>query len=180
MGRKNISISLSRKSINNAIQYIRDYKKALDGRLVWLVNELANNGMKVTNAIMSQVPDDVLQGAYDCYLEVVDSSEGTYSAKIVLQNDQILFIEFSAGIWYGTDSFQPLPGNPQYGDGYGMGTYPSEKHLWDNPGGWYYTDADGTSGHHSYGTMAYQPMYHTAVEMREIIVGLAKQAFGDY
>lgn len=92
-------------------------------------------------------------------------------AAVRLSGDKVLFIEFSAGISYGTDSY-PLPS----GADYGVGTYPDQKHAYD-PNGWWYVDERGQK-HHSYGNRAYMPMYHAEEAIIIQIRHIAKEVFG--
>lgn len=118
---------------------------------------------------MESIPDEE-KGSY--YTEIVNNTHGDIiGAAVRLSGDKILFLEFSAGITYGTDSY-PLPS----GSKYGMGTYPGKGH-WDDPNGWWYVDERGEK-HHSYGNRAYMPMYHAEQSIIIQIRTIAKEVFG--
>jgi len=169
---KTINIELSTKSIQAAIAEIEAYKQALVAKLTQLVERLADIGVEsIDTTMMSVAPAD--RGEYDVGKEQM----GDCSFAIRLKGDQVLFIEFSSGITFGTNSFQPLPNNPNYGQGYGMGTYPSEKGHWNDPEGWWYTGRWGES-EHTYGVRAYAPMYHADIDMRNQLDAVAKEVFG--
>ena len=117
---------------------------------------------------MESVPDEE-KGSY--YTEIVNTSNGDIiGAAIRLTGDKVLFIEFSAGITYGTDNY-PLPS----GDKYGMGTYPGKGH-WNSPYGWWYVDEQGNK-HHSYGNRAYMPMYHAEQAIIIQVSHIAREVF---
>lgn len=167
---KRISISLSQKSIQKAIDELNQYKDNLRRKNDEFVRRLADVGLDVIKSIMSSIPNEE-SGDYDT--EIVLNHEGNISgASIKLSGNKILFIEFSAGIRYGTDSY-PLPS----GDKYGMGTYPGKGH-WNSPHGWWYIDENGEK-HHSYGNRAYMPMYHAEQAIIMQIRNIAQEVFGN-
>lgn len=169
---KTISFELSEASINAAINELETYKRQLNHKLFQLVSRLADIGVEsIESTMMSIAPAD--RGEYTA----MKSPDGSYAFKITLKGDQVLFVEFSSGITFGTNSFPTLPNNPSYGADYGMGTYPSEKGHWDDPLGWYYK---GTWGEweHTYGVRAYAPMYHADMEMRNRLTAIAREVFG--
>ena len=125
--------------------------------------------------MMSVAPVD--RGDYEVE-STSQSGENTACMTIRLSGDQVLFIEFSSGIMYGTDSFPSLPNNPNYGSKYGMGTYPGKGH-WNDPEGWWYTGKWGNGdSRHTYGIRAYAPMYNADTEMRKQIANIAREVFG--
>ena len=170
MPKKKISVNLfDGKSLGNAIRQIQDYRKDFPRKVQILIDRLAKEGLQVVQSTMKYVPDEE-KGSY--YTEIVNNSKGDIiGAAIRLTGDKVLFIEFSAGITYGTDSY-PLPS----GDKYGMGTYPGKGH-WDSPYGWWYVDEQGNK-HHSYGNRAYMPMYHAEQAIIMQIREIAKEVFG--
>ena len=170
MARKAIKIDLfDGKSLDNAIKQIQEYQKNLPRKVQTLIDRLAKEGLQVVQSTMESVPDEE-KGSY--YTEIVNNSKGDIiGASIRLTGDKVLFIEFSAGITYGTDSY-PLPS----GDKYGMGTYPGKGH-WDSPYGWWWVDEQGNK-HHSYGNRAYMPMYHAEQAIIMQIREVAKDVFG--
>lgn len=169
MAKKTIKIGLSQKSIQNAISEIRKYQQELQRKNQILIDRLAREGLQVVQATMESIPTEE-KGSY--YTEIVNNSQGDIvGAAIRLSGDKILFLEFSAGIAYGTDSY-PTPA----GDKYGMGTYPGKGH-WDSPYGWWYVDESGEK-HHSYGNRAYMPMYHAEQAIILSVRRIAKEVFG--
>ena len=175
--RKNIKITLSEDSINRAIREIENYKNSLRGKIETLTRELAKIGVNSVNATMMSVsPAD--RGEFDVDFVFDPSGRDVFGAVIVLSGDQILFIEFSAGITFGTESgaHPKPPNNPNYGNDYGVGTYPGQTHARD-PVGWWYVDKWGQA-QHTYGVRAYAPMYNADIEMRNQIRAIAREIFG--
>lgn len=169
MARKTIKIDLfDGKSLDNAIKQIQEYQKNLPRKAQILIDRLAKEGLQVVQSTMKYVPDKE-KGSY--YTEIVNNSKGDIiGAAIRLTGDKVLFIEFSAGITYGTDSY-PLPS----GDKYGMGTYSGKGH-WDSPYGWWWVDEHGEK-HHSYGNRSYMPMYHAEQAIIIQIRHIAREVF---
>ena len=170
MPRKTVKFNLfDDKELNNAIKWVQNYQKNFRRKVQILIDRLAKEGLQVVQSTMESIPDEE-KGSY--YTEIVNNSKGEIiGAAIRLTGDKVLFIEFSAGITYGTDSY-PLPS----GDKYGMGTYPGKGH-WDSPYGWWYVDEQGNK-HHSYGNRAYMPMYHAEQAIIMQIREIAKEVFG--
>lgn len=166
---KKISISLSQSSIQAAIDELNKYKNSLKRKQEILIDRLAKEGIQVIRSTMESIPDEE-KGSY--YTEIVNNNQGDIiGAAVRLSGDSVLFLEFSAGIAYGTDSY-PLPSGSQYG----MGTYPGKGH-WDDPNGWWYVDERGEK-HHSYGNRAYMPMYRAEQAIIIQIRTIAKEVFG--
>lgn len=169
MAYKIINIDLlNNRSLDKAIQEIRQYQNSLPRKVQTFIDRLAKEGLQVVQSTMESVPDEE-KGSY--YTEIVNTSNGDIiGAAIRLTGDKVLFIEFSAGITYGTDNY-PLPS----GDKYGMGTYPGKGH-WNSPYGWWYVDEQGNK-HHSYGNRAYMPMYHAEQAIIIQVSHIAREVF---
>lgn len=169
MVKRTININLfDSRSLDKAILQIKQYQNSLQRKVQIFIDRLAKEGLQVVQSTMESVPDEE-KGSY--YTEIVNTSNGDIiGAAIRLTGDKVLFIEFSAGITYGTDNY-PLPS----GDKYGMGTYPGKGH-WDSPYGWWYVDEHGEK-HHSYGNRAYMPMYHAEQAIIIQIRHIAREVF---
>lgn len=165
---RKIKVELSRSGIQKAIQEVRKYKTDFMKKQQILVDRLSQIGLDVVRETMENIPSEE-KGSY--HTEIVRNNHGDIvGAAIRLSGDKILFLEFSAGIRYGTDSY-PTPA----GDKYGMGTYPGKGH-WNSPYGWWYVDEDGEK-HHSYGNRAYMPMYHAEEAVILAIRSIAREVF---
>ena len=166
---KKISMTLSRSSINNAINELKAYKKELINKNDIFVRRLVELGLNVVNMKVQQSlgdSDDATSKAY------VDSLGKLVKAEIHLTGSDVLFIEFGAGIYYNTPGQHPLEDE----FGYGVGTYPGQTHAFDDY--WFYTDEQGNTGQISYGTQATMPMYSASIEMYQQVVQIAREVFG--
>lgn len=172
MQRKQIKINLfDGVSINDAIKQIQEYNRNLKRKTQILIDKLAEKGLEVVQTTMESVPAEE-KGSYNT--EIINNSRGDIiGAAIRLTGDKVLFIEFSAGITYGT----PKGGYPlDSGKQYGVGTYPGQVHA-EDPRGWWWVDEQGNK-HHSYGNRAYMPMYHAELEILSQVSNIAKEVFG--
>ena len=172
MQKKQIKINLfDGVSINDAIKQIQEYNRNLKRKTQILIDKLAEKGLEVVQTTMESVPAEE-KGSYNT--EIINNSRGDIiGAAIRLTGDKVLFIEFSAGITYGT----PKGGYPlDSGKQYGVGTYPGQVHA-EDPRGWWYIDEQGNK-HHSYGNRAYMPMYHADSEILSQVCNIDKEVFG--
>lgn len=174
MADKVLEIELTKESINKAIEYMKSYEESIEAKTRLLVQRLRQVGIEVIDAVMMSVPP-VDRGEEYTINEFQANSKGHVTAGITLSGDQVLFIEFSAGVTFGTRSFNGAPNNPNYGNGMGVGTYPGQTHA-ENPEGWWYTDRYGES-QHTYGIRAHQPMFNADMEMRKQLVSIAREVF---
>lgn len=179
---RKIHVKLSDSGIQSAIRQIEEYKQSLNAKITALVERLSDVGIQTVNAVMSSVSSQDDRGWYFVQFIPTGGGKDTYTAIIRLEGDQVLFLEFSAGATYGTNMFFKPPNNPNYGDGMGMGTYPSNipnSTNWSNPNGWYYTNKrTGQTRVHTYGVPAYAPMFNADMKMRSQIMKVAKEVFG--
>lgn len=162
-------MTLSRSSINNAINELKAYKRELVNKNDIFVRRLAEIGLNVVNMKVRQAlgdSDDATSKAY------VDSLGKLVKAEIHLTGKDSLFLEFGAGIYYNTPGQHPLEDE----FGYGVGTYPGQTHAFDDY--WFYTDEQGNTGQISYGTQATMPMYSASIEMYQEVTRIAREVFG--
>ena len=163
---RRIKCTLSSDSLFKAAKAVQEYKNSLNRKVDEFVERLADIGVETISATLSDIPQEEKD---------TDSPQVGHTAvsggriEVYLSGTQVLFIEFSAGITFGSNNY-PLPS----GASYGAGTYPGKWH-WDDPGGWWYRK-DGES-HHTYGNKAYMPMYNADAQMRQQIERIAKEVF---
>lgn len=130
------------------------------------LSRLAEVGIDVVRATIESISSED-KGSY----AVEEIRQPPNSTTILLSGDKVLFIEFGAGVTYSN------PQHPKAGEmGYGVGTYPDQKHAWDF-NGWWYT-ADNGQSKHSYGNAPYMPMYKAGEEIRSRVQEIAKEVFG--
>lgn len=166
----NIKINLSSKSVNDAIQKLKDYQASLSDKNEIFVRRLGELGIPI---IETNIGASMGDSDKEHYTHIVLHRYGDYAeARLVLEGQDILFIEFGAGIHYNENS------SVAHADkfGYGVGTYPGQTHA-NDPKGWWYIDDTGAP-HHSYGTEATMPMLKASHEIIANIRKIAREVYG--
>ena len=174
-----IEFSLDERSIGEAIDKIRKYRKEFEQKCERVVSELAEIGYQTAYQILSE---HVFDGETLSSLRV-EQVEGADNIFVVrAASEALLILEFGSGL--------PAAGSPHPDaskHGMGAGTL-SEKGHWDDPRGWYYpTDdyrlinkysADGTQGYgHSRGMTPQMPFYKAAREIERQIAEVVGRVF---
>lgn len=166
----NIEMDLSVKSVEKAIEQLKQYKKELIKKNNLFVERLAEVGIPVINQAMSSGKGDSSR-AHSTSI-VITGSGNTVDGKLILEGEDILFWEFGAGIRYNNGN-----ANPKASEfGMGVGTYPGQTHA-ITPGYWWYSDEDKKK-HLSFGTEATMPMYKASLEIIEKVNQIAREVFG--
>ena len=162
---KVIKISLSSKSVEQAIRELKAYRDSLESRKQKLLEELANIGLKeaqvrFTNAMYDGVNDSAV---------TLKTIENGY--QIVAEGQAVAFIEFGTGVYYNPSEPYPNPrpdgivGIGEYGKGYG------KRQAWG-----YKNESDELVITH--GNPAAMPMWYASEEMRNSILKIARRVFG--
>ena len=160
MSRRNeITIELNLKSIQNAITKLKTYQRTLDRKARQICDGLADVGATECRAIVASIPATEDLGSLSVSIEKAKGGSGAYSATIHLKGEQVAFVEFSAGITFGTTTFPSIPG---------------QTHALD-PEGWDYW-VDGVHKH-TYGNRAYMPMYYSDMAIRREVLNVARKVF---
>ena len=166
---KPIQMELSASSIRNAIKQLEDYKKSVNDKNQLFVERLALLGIPVIQEAIS-----FAQGDSNPNVEkeiVLDFDGDVAKAVLKISGQDVLFFEFGSGIHYNPTN---VPHAEKFG--YGVGTYPGQKHAFD-PEGWFYRDSVGDL-HHSYGTEATMPMLKASNQIIRNIRKIAREVYG--
>lgn len=168
---KKIRISLSEKSIQDAIKEIESYKRQFIDKNELFVRRLAELGTPVIDQNIAAAQGDS-EKSHNTYIKI--NSFGNYSeAKLVVDGKDLLFIEFGAGIHYnGSAGTSPHPKGEEFG--YTIGSYgkgQGKKDFW-----FYY--ADTGEAVMSHGTEATMPVFRASQEIIQNIRRIAKEVFG--
>lgn len=157
---KTITLELSKESCDKAVKELERYQKTIKPKLDEVCKRLAEIGKAEALSIINSIP--ISEGNV---VERVDAVKIDNGYKLVMEGDDVYFIEFGTG-----DGVVPhyAPSVPV-----AWGTW-SESHgqmLWKN-GFWYYDKVKYT------GTKAYMPMYYAEKKMREEMPRVVKEVFG--
>ena len=160
MPKKIVIDGLSQGNVASAIKEVRKYQAWVEAKEAELRSRLASLGATVASIQFSRA---IYNGTNDVSVRVDDTGS---VAVIYAEGESVAFIEFGAGITYGS-------GHPQAAEfGVGPGTYPEGKGHWDNPGGWWYAH-----GQHTYGNPPAMAMYNAVQAMTAEITRIAREVF---
>ena len=168
---KKISISLSQKSIQNAINEIRKYQRELISKNEVFVRRLAELGIPIIDQNIAAAHGDSDKN-HNTYIKV--NSFGSYSeAKLVVEGSDLLFVEFGSGIHYnGSSGTSTHPKGEDFG--YTIGSYGKGQGKNDF---WFYY-ADTGEAVMSHGTESTMPVYRASQEIIQNIRRIAREVFG--
>lgn len=165
------TLRLDKQEIKQLINDLNQYATNLQGQCEILLERLANEGIRVINATYwTGKRDPTTSNDHRCVFQIDERGAVTKGSLIVSGKD-LLFIEFGAGISFNKDNEHPKAAEL----GYGVGTYPGQKHAYDE-NGWYYRK--GNSLYHSFGTEATMPVYKASLEMMEKVEDIVEEVFG--
>lgn len=180
MARHQITVRLSKDSIEKAIRRLEEYKKWVNEKTRALLEQLSLLGINEASIRFAGAQYD---GINDVRLSTQETTEGTSIVYTILAEGQaVCFIEFGAGVYYNSAAY-PLPkpegvvGIGEYGQGKGKQNY------WgfygDQPGsnGWVIQNGKGRSVVITQGNPAAMPMYYASSEMKQRILSIAKEVF---
>lgn len=168
---------LSISSIDNAIAEIRDYQRWVKQKTIQLAEALSRVGIYEASFRFAGAMYD---GSNDVSVERTQDNAGSYT--ITARGQAVAFIEFGAGVYHNSSGAYPLP-KP---DGIvPIGTYNKGN---GSKRGWVYP-ADhgvGSSGVtlnskwiFTRGNPAAMPMYYASKEMRDKLLVVAREVFGN-
>lgn len=160
------TLDLSPQSAEQIAKMIESYIKELDTKRRLLIEQLAQLGLPIIeqNAAAAQEPID----NYSTNIVIVDSGNTT-TAKLILEGNEVLFVEFGAGIHFNGSS-SPNPYSAKFG--YEIGGYGKHQGLNDF---WFYRE-DGELIK-SHGTKATMPMYRAYEEICNNFIRIAESVF---
>ena len=169
MAKKKINITLSSKSINDAIKRLQKYSDELERKNEVFVRRLTEIGINVINMQVSAAKGDSSKAInIDNRIRPL---KNYVVARIEVTGQDILFLEFGAGIHYNSGNSHPKAGE----FGYGVGTYPGATHSYDDF--WFYVDDNGDK-HMSNGAEATMPVYRAYEAMYKQVAQIAREVFG--
>lgn len=161
-----MTVTVNVTGIDETVSRLRQYQERVKQKKNELCNRLASLGATNVSILFSRA---FYTGDND-FTVTVEESNGGY--VIAVSGQSVAFVEFGAGITYGS-------GHPMAAQfGAGPGTYPGQKHAFD-PKGWYLPKekraADGTK--HTYGNPPAMPMYNTVQELKQEMARVAREVF---
>lgn len=172
---KKITITLSQKSIQDAISQIKAYQNDLTYKCQLLAEKLSENGVEIARLQLADL-DAIFTTELisSVHAEYKGSVKGGDIWAVVAGTDHAMFVEFGTGI---VGKRSPYPGNLPEGVDWRYASGKTIRQLADGRYGWFYQDNNGewwfTEG------MPSRPfMYYTSIQLRDIVVKTAKEVFG--
>lgn len=168
---KKIKINLfDSRSLDKAIQEIRQYQNSLNDKCTEFVRRLAEVGIPVIDENIAAAQGDSDKG-HNTYIKI--KSFGSYSqAELIVESKSILWIEFGAGVHFnGHLGSSPHPKGEELG--YTIGSYGKGQGKNDF---WFYY-ADSGEAVMSHGTQATMPVYKAGLEIKRQVLKIAKEVF---
>lgn len=162
---KVIKMSLSTKSIGQALNELKAYRNSIESREKQLLEELANIGVREASVRFTTAMYDGVNDS-EVTLETIENGY-----RIVAEGKAVAFIEFGAGVYHNPTEPYPNPrptgivGIGEYGKGYG------------NRQAWGFKDESGELVI-THGNPAAMPMWYASEEMRNSILKIARGVFG--
>lgn len=173
MAYKIINIDLlNNRSLDKAIQQLREYQNSLNDKCTEFVRRLSEVGIPVIDENIASAQGDSDKG-HNTYIKI--NSFGSYSqAELICEGKNLLFIEFGAGVHYnGAAGSSPHPKGEELG--YTIGSYGKGQGKNDF---WFYY-ADSGEAVMSHGTQATMPVYKAGLEIKRQILKIAREVFGE-
>jgi hypothetical protein len=162
---KVFQMSLSSKSIGQALKELKKYRDSLEDRKQQLLKELADIGVREASVRFTTAMYD---GVNDSEV-TLETIENGYC--IVASGEAVAFIEFGAGVYH--NPTEPYP-NPRPDGIVGIGEY---GHGYGKRQAWGFRDDSGELVI-THGNPAAMPMWYASEEMRDSILTIARRVFG--
>lgn len=172
---KKITITLSQKSIQDAISQIKAYQNDLTYKCQLLAEKLAEKGVEIAQTYIASLDATfTYELNSSIHAEYKGSIKGGGIWAVVAGTDHAMFVEFGTGI---VGKRSPYPGKLPDGVDWQYASGKTIRQLADGRYGWFYQDDNGewwfTEG------MPSRPfMYYTAIQLQDIVVETAKEVFG--
>ena len=172
---KKITMNLSVSSIQNAIKELRQYQNDLNRKCEEFCRRLTELGKITAQAKVDESP----LGKYITVTTDIQPEKAGCKAMLIATGvtkstdygdiNMLLLVEFGGGIHH-----NPVANQKADELGFGVGTFPGQKHAFED--GWWYPGDDG-EWHYTHGTKATMPMYNASTEMLLNIRKIAKEVF---
>ncbi len=150
---------LDRHSVRNAITRLKELQSDYDSKMQEVCEQLATMGAVRASLEFARAP---YSGINDVSVTAEPFGNGW---RVRASGNAVLFIEFGSGVKMGYGHPEP--------QGYGPGTYPSDKGNWNKPNGWWYAH-----GKHTFGNPPAAAMYHAEQDIRAEIERVVSEVFG--
>ena len=168
-----------RKSVDNAIKQLEQYKKDFLAKEELFVRRLGEIGVSVARAGFATADYDIDKGDIQVTLE----QSGT-SVAVVASGEKVGFIEFGTGVryheWDSAGMEYTPPKHGTYGSGRGAsphGWYFKQEMEYTPHPGWYFKQHDEAKAFHTYGNPPAEAMRTARDVMIERVIQIAREVW---
>ena len=163
--------TISEKAFADAAKQIEQYTRRFETKVKEFVKELLKAGIEVATQSLTGEGDSTPVDPDSTYVRM-GVANGIMEAALRMRGEDVLFIEFGAGIHYNTPAgTSPHPWGVELG--YTIGSYGKGYGAMDE---WEYWE--GGKKYTSQGTEAMMPMYNADMKIRATFVDIARRVFG--
>lgn len=175
MARRKLTCSLNKDSIGMVIRYLELFSLNIPAKCREFVQKLGDVGVRTVNIEFGGTQADPDYDTSHTTTLQVTSLDGLAEGRLVVSGEQVVFIEFGAGIYYnGAAGSSPHPLGKRFG--YLIGEY--GKHY-GRRRAWYYQDSVTGEWIKTHGVRAQMPVWKATQEMIAQIGSVAKEVFGN-
>lgn len=175
MGKHTITFGLSQSSIQNAIRELQQYQNGLEYKCQLLAEKLAERGVEIARVQVASLDavftSELLQSIH---AEYRGSTEDGGIWAVVAGTDHALFVEMGTGT---VGQSHPYTGKLPEGVSWQYASGKTIRQLSDGRYGWFYPADDG-NWYFTEGMPSRPFMYNTAIELRTILLEVAREVFG--
>lgn len=153
-----------KKSIDAALQKVKQYEKDFQAKEIEFVRRLKETGVSVAEAGFATADYD---GVNDV---LIAETQNGPRAVVIAYGETVGFIEFGTGVKFreydsSTTEYTP-PKHGTYGKGRGK-----------NPHGWYFKQGEGAAARHTYGNPPAEAMLAARDEMIQRVTQIAREVW---
>lgn len=163
---KTISMTLDPQSIDKALTELQAYQDDMDAKCKEICEKLASMGAVNVSLGFSRA---IYTGDNDFSVDVQQKDN---KFIVSVSGETVLFIEFGAGVMA---MDQVHPQSAEFG--MGIGTYPNQKHAFDEKGWYLPRSKTGGRAVHTFGNPPNMPVYNTAKDLRAEISRVVTEVF---
>ena len=165
---------LSRKSVMEAKNQIRQYKKDLENKLERFANRLKSEGFQILNLRVTNIPP-VYRGDTTPDVVINKTGKNSYEIRLSISGSECTFVEFGTGVTFnGAKGSSPHPKGAELG--MTIGNYGKGQGAKSN--GWFFRNKYGDI-EHTYGIPMQAPLYYTSKEIKQKIKSIALEVWSE-
>lgn len=177
MAKKVIQMTLSEKSIQNAIKQLRDYQNSLEYKCNLVAQKMAEKGVEIAKAQVYDMDAVFTTELFNSiHPEYKGQADGSSIWAVIAGTDHAVFVEFGTGV---IGQEQSYPGKLPDGVSWQYASGKTIRQLADGRYGWFYPGSDG-NWYFTEGMPSRPFMLNTSLELYRIAKSVVKEVFGQW